>query len=66
MKISGMKTINENNNFLMKKQKLSDDQIDNPSLMGFETFKVDNSKVIINALRIGYRHLDLAENNKKS
>ena len=34
--------------------------------MGFETFKVDNSEVIINALRIGYRHLDLAKNNKKS
>jgi hypothetical protein len=66
MKISGMKTINENNNFLMKKQKLSDEHIDNPSLMRFETFKVDNSEVIINALRIGYRHLDLAENNKKS
>ena len=33
--------------------------------MGVGTnFKVDNSEVIINALRIGYRHLDLIENYK--
>ncbi len=63
-----MKTIHENNNFpIMKKQKLNDEHLDNPSLMGFETFNFDNSKVIIRALRIGYRHLDLAaENYKKS
>jgi len=47
-----MKTFYENNKIPMKKQKLS-----NPSLMGFGTFKVDNSEIIINALRIGYCHL---------
>ena len=47
-------------------QKLNDEHIDNLSLIGFGTFKVDNSRVIINALKIGYRHLDLAENYKKS
>ena len=58
-----MKTINKNNNFPMKKQKItSDEHMDNPSLMGYGTFKVDNSELIINALRIGNRHLDLAEN----
>ena len=61
-----MKTIHENNNFPMKKQKLNDEHLDNPSLVGFGTFNFDNSKVIIKALRIGYRHLDLAENYKKS
>ena len=41
--------------------------MDNPSFMGFfETFNFDNSEVIIVTLRIGYRHLDLAENYKKS
>ena len=35
--------------------------MDNPSLMGFGTFKVYNSEIISNALRIGYRHFDLAE-----
>ena len=40
----------------MKMQKLSDEHMDNPSLMGFGTFKVDNSKVIINALKIGYHN----------
>ena len=46
--------------------KKSDEHMNNPSLMGFGTFKVDNSEVIINALKIGYRHLELAENYKKS
>jgi diketogulonate reductase-like aldo/keto reductase len=49
-----------------KKQKLND-TIDlstllrYPSLMGFGTFNVYDPAVIINALRIGYRHFDLAE-----
>jgi hypothetical protein len=45
MKISGMKTINEKNiNFSMKKQKLiSNEHMDNPSLLGLGTFKVGNS-----------------------
>ena len=42
--------------------KLNDEHMDNPSLMGYGTLKVDNSELIINALRIGNRHLDLAEN----
>ena len=61
-----MKTIHENNNFPMKKQKLNDEHLDNPSLVGSGIFNFDNSKVIIKALRIGYRHLDLAVNYKKS
>ena len=40
----GMKTINENKNFPMKK---TDEQMNNPPLMGFGTFKVDNSEVIV-------------------
>ena len=55
-----MKTINENNNFPMKKQKLNDEHMDKPSFMGFGTFNFENSEVIIVTLRIGNRHLDLA------
>ena len=39
--------------------------MDNQSLMGFGTLNFDNSEVIIVTLRIGNRHLDLAENYKK-
>ena len=31
--------------------------------MGFETFQIYNSEIIINALKTGYRCLDLVENN---
>ena len=62
-----MKTINENNNFPVNKQKLNDEHMDNLSfIMGFGTFNFDNSEVIIVTLRIGNRHLYLAENYKKS
>ena len=57
VKISGMKTINENNNFPMNKQILNDEHMDNPSFMGFRTFNFDISEVIIVTLRIGNRHL---------
>ena len=50
----------------MKKQRLNDEHMDNPSFMGFGTFNFDNSEVIIVILRIGNRHLDLADNYKKS
>ena len=53
----------ENNNFPSKKQRL-DNILSFPSLMGFGTFMVENPEVIINALKTGYRHLDLAENYK--
>jgi hypothetical protein len=39
-----IKLINENKNFPMKK---TDEQMNNSSLMGFGTFKVDNSEVIV-------------------
>jgi hypothetical protein len=50
----------------MKKQRLNDENMDNPSFMGFGTFNFDNSEVIIVTLRIGNRHLDLVDNYKKS
>ena len=49
----------------MKKQKLIDVNMQDNilSLMGFGTFMVENPEVIINALKTGYHHLDLAEKN---
>ncbi len=40
--------------------------MDNQSFMGFGAFNFENSEVIIVTLRIGNRHLDLAESYKKS
>jgi len=48
-----MKTRNEKINFPMKKQKkLSDEDMDYPSLMGFATLQVDNSEIIMYALKL--------------
>ena len=47
-----MKTINKNNNFPMKKQKLNDKHRDNPLFMGLGTFNFDNSEVIIVTLEL--------------
>ena len=41
--------------FLLKKQKLNDEDVDNPSFIGFGTFNFDNSEVIIVTLRIRNR-----------
>ena len=51
MKISGMKTMNANDNFLTKKIKVNRCKyaLYYPSLMGFGTLMVENSEVIINA-----------------
>jgi hypothetical protein len=47
-------------NFLMKKQKLIDVNMQDNILssIGFGTFMVENPEVIINALKTGYHHLD--------
>jgi len=36
----------------MKKQRLNDENMDNPSFMGFGTFNFDNSEVIIVTLEL--------------
>jgi diketogulonate reductase-like aldo/keto reductase len=41
-----------------------DDSLERISLMGFGTYAVNTPQVIYNALSVGYRHLDLAENYK--
>ena len=39
-----------------------DDNLKRIPLMGFGTYAVNTPQVIYNALSVGYRHLDLAEN----
>ncbi len=39
-----------------------DDNLERIPLMGFGTYEVKSPQVIYNALSVGYRHLDLAEN----
>ncbi len=39
-----------------------DDNLERIPLMGYGTYKVKSPQVIYNALSVGYRHLDLAEN----
>ena len=39
-----------------------DDNLERIPLMGFGTYEVKTPQVIYNALSVGYRHLDLAEN----
>ncbi len=39
-----------------------DDNLERIPLMGFGTYAVKSPQVIYNALSVGYRHLDLAEN----
>ena len=48
----------------MKRKRLSEDCQSIP-LMGFGTYGIDDSNVITNALKIGYRHFDLAGNLKE-
>ena len=49
---------------ISKRKRISSINIDlnKVPLMGFGTFGVTNPQVIFNALSVGYRHLDLAEN----
>ena len=44
----------------MKRKRLSEDCQSIP-LMGFGTYGINDSNVITNALKIGYRHFDLAD-----
>jgi diketogulonate reductase-like aldo/keto reductase len=44
----------------VKRKRLSEDCQSIP-LMGFGTYGIDDSNVITNALKIGYRHFDLAD-----
>jgi L-glyceraldehyde reductase len=41
-----------------------DDNLERIPLMGFGTYAVNTPQVIYNAMSVGYRHLDLAENYK--